>query len=69
MKRFLLLLCVIAMLFTMVVFVGCTEDEEGNPGNNPETEQSGDENKPNSDDSVVNQDNHALDDTAADIFD
>ena len=68
MKRFLLLLCVLAMLLTMTFFVGCTDDEEGNPdGNTPETEQGKDGG--NSDDEVVNKDNTQNDDTAADIFD
>lgn len=69
MKRLLLLLCVLAMLLTMTFFVGCTDDEEGNPdGNNPQTEQ-GKEDGGNSDDEVVNKDNTQNDDTAADIFD
>lgn len=64
MKRFLLFLCVLAMLLTMLTFASCRKDEEEGP-QDPATEQGG----ANSDDSVVNKDNTQNDDTAKDIFD
>lgn len=68
MKKFLLLLCVIAMLFTMVLFVGCTDDEKtDDPSNTPAQGESGD--KPSGDDSILNQDGTSNDDVASDIFD
>jgi hypothetical protein len=64
MKRFILILCVIAILFSMVALVGCTDDEQEGI-EDPTTQQGGS----NSDDSVVNKDNVQTDDTAKDIFD
>jgi hypothetical protein len=64
MKRFILILCVLAILFSMVALVGCTDDEQEGI-EDPTTQQGGS----NSDDSVVNKDNVQTDDTAKDIFD
>jgi hypothetical protein len=64
MKRFILILCVLAILFSMVALVGCTDDEQEEI-EDPTTQQGGS----NSDDSVVNKDNVQTDDTAKDIFD
>lgn len=64
MKRFILILCVLAILFSMVALVGCTDDEQEGI-EDPTTQQGGS----NSDDSVVNKDNAQTDDTAKDIFD
>lgn len=64
MKRLILILCVLAILFSMVALVGCTDDEQEGI-EDPTTQQGGS----NSDDSVVNKDNVQTDDTAKDIFD
>jgi hypothetical protein len=64
MKRFILILCVLAILFSMVALVGCTDDEQEGI-EDPTTQQGGS----NSDDSVVNKANVQTDDTAKDIFD
>lgn len=71
MKRFVALLCVLALLFALLAVAGC-KDEEQPEGNTEEQagEQGGSEapEVETSDDDIVNQDNHMGDDTKPDIF-
>ncbi|MBE6691298.1 MAG: hypothetical protein E7590_08505 [Ruminococcaceae bacterium] len=66
MKKLIVWLCVLALLCSLLTFMGCKPDEqpesgEQNGDSTPKQEQTGD-------DDVVNKDNSQQDDTANDIF-
>ncbi len=62
MKRFILILCVLAILFSMVALVGCTDDEQEGI-EDPTTQQGG----ANSDNSILDDGSEPVDELP-DIF-